>query len=60
MIFLTTIKMKKVKKYEIQRLKPIDGNEPELFLSKEQIEWLYFEVNQKEVKGIVTYLRERK
>lgn len=55
------MKIPKIKLFEIQRFKAIDGKEPEVFISREQIsEWYDNMKKDKDISGIVPYLKEVK
>lgn len=54
-------KIRKVKRFEIQRLKSINGKEPEVIIKREQIyQWFNEMKKDKEISAVIPYLREVK
>lgn len=56
---MVKLRIPKVRKYKIQELKHIDGKEPEVFISREQVlKWAKEMQEDKNIKGVKPYLRE--
>ena len=50
-----------MKKYTIQRLKAINGKEPEVIIPRDFIIWAYNEIkDKKDISAVVPYLKEVK
>jgi len=55
------MKINKIKRFEIQHFKDVYGKEPEVFISREDIEKWAKELKQdKQISGVIPYLREVK